>query len=210
MTVATPPLARLYGEYARKVYLIPNALPPAAFAKERRRADKIIVGWHGSDSHFSDLKLVRSALAQVQREHRFELVLAGYQPPGLFKRATFRPWVKFSPDLAYYDAFADFAIGICPLSKSPFNDCKSDLKWLEYSSLGIPVIASASPAYDAIEPGVTGLLARNLSDWEAHLSRLLDDEDLRARLGRAAREEVQAHRRIEGNIPLWQEVIDSI
>jgi glycosyltransferase involved in cell wall biosynthesis len=207
VTVATKPLAELYGEYAKKVYHIPNALPPRAFAKIRRPSDKVIIGWHGSDSHFSDLKLVKSALAQIQRRHDIDLVLAGYAPPGFFKGAVFRPWVKFSPDLDYFDSFADFTIGICPLSKSPFNDCKSDLKWLEYSSLGIPVVASAAPPYDSIEPGVTGLLARNLSDWEGHLSRLLGDDDLRLRMGRAAHDEVRAHRGIEGNIPLWQEVL---
>jgi len=210
VTVATKPLADLYGEYAKKVYLIPNALPPRAFAKIKQPSDKIIIGWHGSDSHFSDLKLVKNALAQIQRRHNVDLVLAGYEPPGLFKRATFRPWVKFSPDLAYFDSFADFTIGICPLSKSPFNDCKSDLKWLEYSSLGIPVVASAAPPYDSIESGVTGLLARNLSDWETHLTRLLGDEDLCRRLGRAAQAEVRAHRRIEATIPLWQEMLDGL
>ena len=210
VTVATKPLAEVYGENAKQVYLIPNALPPLAFAKTRRPSDKVIIGWHGSDSHFGDLKLVKNALAQVQRRNDIELVLAGYEPPGFFKGAVFRPWIKFSPDLAYFDSFADFTIGICPLAKSPFNDCKSDLKWLEYSSLGIPVVASAAPPYDSIEPGVTGLLARNLSDWEAHLSSLLGDEDLRLRLGRAAQDEVRAHRGIERNIPLWLEVLDNL
>lgn len=210
VTVTTNALADVYGPHNDNIFVLPNSLPESAFASRNTAGDRTIIGWQGSASHHEDLKLLRSPLSTLARKHEFMTVLSGYNPPGLIKNAHMRPWVKFSPDLRYFDSFSDFTIGVCPLSKTRFNVAKSDLKWLEYSALAIPTVASASSPYERIRQGITGLLARNASDWEKHLAALLDDPDMRRSIGREAREYVRENRTIEKNVGLWREALEGL
>ncbi len=210
VTTATGPLAEVYGAYAKTTLVLPNSLPERAFDFERRQPDRPIVGWQGSDSHQEDVKLLRSPLNALSRRYDFEFVTAGYNPRSLFKRVTARPWIKFTSELAYFEQFADFSIGLCPLAKTYFNEGKSDLKWLEYSAMGIPTVASSLEPYREIEHEKTGLLARNAADWEKHIARLLEDDSLRSELGAAAREHVRENRTIEANIDRWRTLYSSL
>ncbi len=59
---------------------------------------------------------------------------------------------------------------------------------MEAALVETPTIASPTePFRGAIDDGVTGLLARSDDDWAESISRLLDDDDLRRRTGRAPR-----------------------
>ena len=75
-----------------------------------------------------------------------------------------------------------FDIAIAPSSESNLFRGKSDLRWLEASALGIPLVAHPE-RIPAIEDGVTGVHARTPSEVEAALLRLIDDAE-RARAHR--------------------------
>jgi glycosyltransferase involved in cell wall biosynthesis len=68
---------------------------------------------------------------------------------------------------------------------------KCGFKILQYMAAGLPVIASPVGANEQIvREGVTGFLPREMADWPAAVAQLAGDAELRARMGRAAREEV--------------------
>jgi len=77
---------------------------------------------------------------------------------------------------------------------TPFHRLKYWNKYLEYGSLGAAgIYSSVPPNADVVQDGVTGLVVENRPDaWEAALRRLLDEAPLRARLARAARDDVEA------------------
>jgi glycosyltransferase involved in cell wall biosynthesis len=59
---------------------------------------------------------------------------------------------------------------------------------LEAMAMGLPVVASDIPANrDAIVPGETGFLARSEKDLLEHCLKLIDDPDLRKKMGEAGR-----------------------
>jgi glycosyltransferase involved in cell wall biosynthesis len=65
---------------------------------------------------------------------------------------------------------------------------------LEAMAVGLPVVVSDVPGNtDVVEHERTGLIfeVRDVSSLAASLARLLDDPELRARLGEAARESVE-------------------
>jgi glycogen synthase len=63
---------------------------------------------------------------------------------------------------------------------------------LEASALGVPIAAmDTGGTRDIIEPGVTGLLSTSPEGLAADVRRLVDDPDLRARLGVGARRKVE-------------------
>jgi hypothetical protein len=80
-------------------------------------------------------------------------------------------------------------IGLAPLVDTPFNRCKTNLKWLEFSALAVPTIASDVEPYSrCIQHGVDGFLAKTSEDMVRELGRLIRDPDLRRSVGDRARE----------------------
>lgn len=72
---------------------------------------------------------------------------------------------------------------------------KPAVKVLNYMSLGLPVICDSLPAYrDLGQDGKELLFADSLEEWRAQMTRLLDDYELRVRLGEAARKAAEPYR----------------
>ena len=73
-------------------------------------------------------------------------------------------------------------IGIAPLFHQPW---KSPNKVITYWAAGLPVIASPTTTYSrTISHGHDGFLAADSEDWRSCLMRLINEPDLRNRLGR--------------------------
>jgi glycosyltransferase involved in cell wall biosynthesis len=69
-----------------------------------------------------------------------------------------------------------------------YQSQKPAVKVLNYMSLGLPVVCDSLPAYrDLGQEGKELLFADTLEQWRTQLARLLDDFDLRVRLGEGAR-----------------------
>ena len=73
-------------------------------------------------------------------------------------------------------------------SISPFGDA-ANLAVLEAMASGAPVVSLADPE-SPVEHGVTGFVAEDPASLRLHLLELLEDRDLAARLGEAARRRI--------------------
>jgi len=210
ITVSVKPLAEKYNEYNSNIHILPNSIDEDAFSLIKKNRERATIGWQGGHSHLEDLKSIRSAINELRIKIDFDFILAGYNPGNFFNDSIYRGWMPFSDDLNHHLLFSDFDIGLCPLTDSPFNDSKSDVKFLEYSSLEIPTIASKSLPYITIDHGVTGYLARNLSDWKKYIADLISNKQKRRKIGTAAKEYVVTERTIQINIWRWEEVLNNI
>jgi hypothetical protein len=89
-------------------------------------------------------------------------------------------------------AISQFDIGIMPLADAPFERGKCGYKLIQYMACGLPVIASpVGVNRKIVEHGVNGFLAETHEEWESALRALLDNADLRNRMGRAGRRKVE-------------------
>ncbi len=210
VTVSVEPLVSAYEKINNEVFVLPNSVDEFAFSFSNNLNKTPTVGWQGGPTHFEDLKLIKSVVNEVQNKYPFDFVLAGYDPGNFFKKSTFRKGIPFSEELTHHKLFQDFHVGLCPLTDSEFNECKSDIKFLEYSTMGIPTIASKRTAYNSIDNGTTGFLARNHSDWRKYIGNLLTDENKRKELGANAKEYVLENRTIQKNIYRWEELLNDI
>ena len=97
-------------------------------------------------------------------------------------------WRNIVPLERLPDEIARFDINLAPLEiDNPFCEAKSELKFFEAALVDVPTIASPTgPFRRAIRHGDTGLLAETTSEWQAALTQLVDDAELRRRLARAA------------------------
>ncbi len=85
-------------------------------------------------------------------------------------------------------------ISFMPLSDTPFNRAKSDLKFIEAAACRVAPLASTVVYGDSIEDGRTGLLFRDPVEFHARLLRLVALPDLARSLGDAGREHIANHR----------------
>jgi glycosyltransferase involved in cell wall biosynthesis len=153
---------------------------------KRHRARGRTIGWVGTLPHDS-LPLVSGALAQVCQERDVCVKVVSARPfrlPALGERSVWEPW---SSDRRFC-VFGDLDIGIMPLADEPYQRGKEAFKLKEYMAAGLPVVCSpVGHNRQVVEPGVVGYFARSEREWVQHLERLIDDPELRARLGRAGR-----------------------
>src|SRR5918998_4000730 len=152
--------------------------------------------WAGGVGHRQSLALWEPALRAVLRarpEARF--VSVGHPAAAEFVeefpgRAVAYP----SSGIEVYPASMTlFDLSIAPSAENNQFRGKSDLRWLEASAIGIPLVAHPE-VYPDIEDGVTGVHARGLDEVEAALLRLIDQPQERERIGRTAHEHVAQHR----------------
>lgn len=208
VTTSTESLAEKLGNLNPRVVVLPNMLPdevwPFSGAKPQN-SEHVIVGWAGGHTHFADLKLIRTVVAETLEAYpNVEVVCAGFKPTpfAAHPRLSLAPWV---PIEEYSAVIRGFDIGLSPLVDSAFNKSKSDLKALEYSMAGIPVVASKVEAYQSfVKDGETGFLVETPEQWREALGKLIEDCGLREKMGGSANT-LARERLISGNVGMWLE-----
>ena len=98
-----------------------------------------------------------------------------------------------------------------PLPDNPWERGKCGFKLIQYMACGLPVIASPVGVNSKIvEHGVNGFLAETQEEWEAALSTLIADSDLRQQMGKAGREKVEREYSLQVTGPKLVALLKSI
>jgi hypothetical protein len=91
-----------------------------------------------------------------------------------------------------FEIFAGFDIGVMPLEDTAYSRGKEAFKLKEYMAAGLPVVCSPiGHNLEVVEDGLTGFFAASPHEWRARLLQLVEDPELRAEMGKAARAAVQ-------------------
>ena len=216
VTVSTERLKQLVQPYNPNVKVLPNYLDeelwsfkePAAVSSQEK--DPIVLLFMGTTSHTPDLEMISPVLGKLlsKYEGRLKFLCYGPLPP---KSLQAHPFVEYREGETYnYSAFiknfleiqADIAIA--PLRDNPFNQCKSNLKFLEYSALGIPgIFSDISPYIGTVADNINGFVADNLVDWETKLECLIGDQTMRHNLAIAAQADVRKNWMLSNHAEKW-------
>ncbi len=219
MTVSTPALAEMYEPFCDDITVIRNTLDwgmwcdaPQQSELDRRR---VRVGYMGhADWHSGDLKVLAGVIGPwLERNPHVEFVACGdplvHQHLGIPRRqrvsvAGTEFWHGDLPDIT-----ACFDIGLVPLAKNQMNECKSHLKGLEYAACGIPTIASPSESYKWFLDSGGGYLADKPAQWTRFLDELVNDDEYRREMGRAARAKAAEHT-IQEHWTEWETIYERV
>jgi glycosyltransferase involved in cell wall biosynthesis len=203
LIVSTPFLKETYLQFNPNVHVVENSLDLDVWNKCTIPRHKYLrVGWIGGRTHVQDLLMVAPVIKDLVRE--FPHVWFYVVNSALKHYATHsgQPYVfQDTPNVFYTDrgvsinlyprfmsSFA-FDIGIAPLIDCNFNRAKSNLRWLEYSALKVPTVATKISHFEqTITPRHDGLLVENndLQVWKDNLRALITDETMRRQIGRNA------------------------
>ena len=102
-------------------------------------------------------------------------------------------------------------IGLYPIPSNEWSLGKSSLKALTYMAIGIPFVATAyGTNFRVVEEGIQGYLAHNESEWIDYLLKLIDDVELRKKMGIAGRKRVEDFFSITANFPKYLHVFKTV
>ena len=218
------------------IIVIPNALDERLFlpdedgqmdtkAQTGQRIDRgfVTIGYMGTLTHGADLQLLveplRKLLTQHQERVRFEVIGVSNDHQMLRDFFGHDAHILNPGDASQYEQFAQWFrtsaqwdIGLAPLTDRPFNRYKSDIKFLDYGVLGIPgIFSDVGPYHDAVEHEKNGLLVKNdPKSWFDAMTRMVNDEELRQRLGSNVAAYVKTHRLLRTCASSWFDAIQSI
>jgi len=207
---STDYLARRYRSFNERTWACYNGIDLNRYAWPTPAREGVTIGWAGGVGHKASLARWESGVREVLRkrpETRFVSVGYGAAVNFLEEFGADRAIALPSGKIEVYPASMKvFDIAIAPSSESNLFKGKSDLRWLEASALGIPLVAHPE-TYPGIEDGVTGVHARTPKEVEASLIDLVDDTEKRERIGAQAYAYVAEHRRIEVAAERWRDVL---
>jgi glycosyltransferase involved in cell wall biosynthesis len=202
--VSTETLAEAYDGLHDDIRVVHNRLDPQwwrGLSSQRRCSGKPRVGWAGGVSHTGDLEMIADVVKALAGE--VEWVFFGMCPDKL------RPYVhEFHPGIAIDEYPAALArmnldLALAPVEQNLFNECKSNLRLLEYGACGFPVVCSDLVCYQGDLP-VTRVKNR-FKDWVDAIRMHLSDLDASARMGDELRRQVQSSWMLEGvNLEVWR------
>jgi glycosyltransferase involved in cell wall biosynthesis len=172
-----------------------DKLDVAPFIFGPKKEGNIRIGYTGCGNHNEDIEIVkRPIMALIEEYPNLELILPN----------SFQSWIDIvHPRVLFWNQWAsikefpgaikgwEMDIGIAPLRDNTFNCAKSNLRWLEYSALKIPTVASYVEPFKNIVDGHTGYIAKNKIEWYEKLKLLIENESLRKNIGRFAYDEVK-------------------
>ena len=220
VTTSTPALEAYIKPLNPHVSWLPNYLDerlwsarlPTSTSSDR----PIVIGYMGSETHLPDLEEIAPALESLLQQFKKTIVLRfwGAQAPAALQKSAYAGQIDWQPlSIPQYSQFAahfsrqQSDIFIAPLKDTLFNQCKSPIKYLEYSIQGIPGVYSRVASYESlITQGENGLLASSTQEWVEQLSQLIEDAALRLTMGRKAQDYVQQNWMLSPHANQWAAV----
>jgi len=187
-------------ELGLRAHVMPNAFdtdvaPPIARARSALGRMLLMTG---TRTHDADLRMIAPQFARFLHENPAVscTILGPFERNGWLSGLPNVELKELLPVEALYEFVARFDLCLVPLEDTPFNDCKSPIKFIECGLVSVPVLASARREFRAlIRHGGNGFLVGDDEDaWYHALCALRDaPQALRDAAAVAHREVVAAH-----------------
>lgn len=159
-----------------------------AKAKTSESDNLVRIVWIGSPSTGKYLSELEKPLQELSLHHKFVLRVIGarLEMPGVDVECV--GWSEISE----VDSISQCDVGIMPLADSPWERGKCGYKLIQYMAVSLPVVASPIGVnVNIVTEGRNGFLAGSPAEWTHRLGLLLDDSNLRHRMGAEGRSLVE-------------------
>lgn len=178
-------------DYARRfhkdVTIIPTVVDTDRYHPVERRPDgQVVIGWIGSHTSMTHLyeamPLVQALHERFGERIRFRVISdRRFEAPGIPVEHV--AWSSQGET----SALSGIDIGIMPMPDDEWSRGKCGFKGIQYMGMGKPAVLSAVGVNTTIvQDGENGFTASTMEEWMHKVGMLVEDADLRARLGQAA------------------------
>jgi len=231
LTVSTEYLKKSLGDRIKKIYNIdmpiyvcPNFVNVDEWTNVKYRpSNSPTIGYYGSTTHNEDYAMIKPVIYKLLQKYpllRFEIMGAMHSDEvvELFRdcpELSLLDRIRLNGGTTGWNGFPELLlrqnwdIALAPLLDDEFNRAKSNIKWMETAMKSIPCVCSNVQPYSESIPKGTGYVI-NDDEWFKTLSKLIDNPDLRVRVGKAAKKEIITNWNADKKIKLWSKALDSI
>jgi len=173
-----------FGSRDVKTGIVHNALnfdlyPEGEFIPKDKKKGEIRIGWQGGISHLGDWEEIKEPLAKVLADYpEVTLHIMGSYYRNQFKdfedRITRYPWYPFK---AYTYRLKTLGLdgAIIPLENKPFNEYKSEVKFTEFTALGVPSVVKNMLPYSLVVNEKNSYPYKNKEEFEVKFRAMLED-----------------------------------
>jgi len=210
VVVGSHRLKKFAQNFNNHVCLIPSSINLNYYELKwkNKTSDYINIGWIGNGINYkNDLLTLIKPLEELGINHNIKLTLIGAlgQEEIYHGFSKMRNVVVEIIDSIYWEdpvvipsAISNFDIGLYPLLNNEYNQYKCGGKLLEYMAMGVPPVASPVGENKLlIENGEDGFLASDEEEWKESISCLIENKELRERIGKLGRKKVEENYSLE-------------
>ena len=169
----------------KAISIINTPIDIERYRPKETKGNTIFIGWIGSPTTAPLLNLIAKPLNNICKKYKnVKIIIIGAPDFKLNFPSIGLAWNEKTEvtDVQQFD------IGLIPLDDKPFNKNRFGGKIVQYMAIGIPWVRSSIGAYKNIDKEIDKYcLASSLEEWESKLSTLIENKELRKRLGKRAR-----------------------
>ena len=218
VTVSTEPLHKVYSRFNDNVHVVPNALDFRLWGGyvPKHPDGKVRILYTGAANHQEDFLFIREPLEEIQKRHdNVVIVFVGTDWKHMgsdldYSRIEVHEWVDFCA-YPYLIKYLACDIGLAPISVDQFNNCRSELKWMEYSARKMATVATNYGPYKrAMKDGETGLLVMEPEEWVEAISALVEKPRLGEMLAHNAYKTIWRHHNLDFIVEKWMDVFNQL
>ena len=196
--------------YTNNVTTIPSPIDMSLYPqKNYPEGSNITLGWigaTGSIHYLEKMKPVFEALGKKYEDLRLKIICNTF-----FDCDNITVEKKLWSEQEEVADIQSLDIGLMPLMDDPWSHGKCGLKILQCLATGVPVVCSpAGINKEIIEDGVHGFWANTQEEWIEKLEILINDRDLRKKMGMEGRKRVIKHYSLDANTPRMLKVFQQL
>jgi len=198
-----------YSAGAKRIKKIPTVVDIDRYSVRVRDESRCVrVGWIGTPVTAKFLFHISKALQTIVNKYGVSIVAVGAKPQQFHGLPVeVRPWQETTE----VGEIQGFDIGLMPLPDEPYERGKCGYKLIQYMACGKPVVASpVGMNTEIVRHGENGFLATSTAEWIDALSHLLEDPNLRFRMGQAGRSMVESHYSLQMQAPRLEGMLRSV
>jgi len=202
VVVANEALAEEFRKMTDEIIVVPNYLENwrwgALTMPAKSERGKLRVGWAGGREHVSDLQFILPVVEALHKE--VDWIFMGEISESL------ESFVKESHSAVQFDLYPqtlanlDLDLAIAPLGRNKFNECKTNLRLLEFGIMGWPVICTDILPYQGAP--VTRV-ANNVNEWIRVIREKINEPDALKKEGLILQKWVVDNYILEDHLDEW-------
>jgi glycosyltransferase involved in cell wall biosynthesis len=168
----------------KKIFVIPTSVDTGLYPKKKKVLDQkeIILGWIGTKGNLKYLKNLEPVFKVLARKFsslKLKIVCDDFYDSRHIPVIK-KPWKVEDEN----EDLISFDIGLMPLNNDLWSRGKCGLKIIQYLSVGVPAVCTpVGINCDIVQHGYNGFWATTHQEWVDRITTLIQDSDLRQRMG---------------------------
>ena len=205
-------LAGWAGKYAALVDVIPSTIDHTEYAvrPETKGGGRVTLGWTGSHSTLPFLQQIGTPLKALAARYQLRLVVVSHTNDFRLESVPIKICARRWRSDTEAEDLHDIDIGLAPFPNEGWTPWRCHGKVLQYMAAGIPCVASrigVLPEY--IRDGENGFLADTEEEWHQKIAALIENENMRRRMGLAGRRTIEEKYSARVWAPRVREVLEA-